>query len=56
MYMRKERTKFLKYLFFFVLCHYFNSHNPSDDDLGRSFSSNVNENDCNKISDCKHQL
>lgn len=56
MYMRKEGTKFLNYLFVFVLCHYFNSHNPSDDDLVGSFNSKVNENDCNKISVCKNQL
>lgn len=56
MYMRKECTKFLNYLFVFVLYHYFNPRNPSDDDAVGSFNSKVNENDCNKIPDCKNQL
>lgn len=56
MYMRKECTKFLNYLFVFVLYHYFNPRNPSDDDSVGSFSSKVNENDYNKIPDCKNQL
>lgn len=56
MCMRKECTKSINYLSFFVLHHYFNSHNPSNDDVVGCFNSKTNEHDYNKTSDCKIPL